>query len=67
MTSITSAGGFSIKRAARLTRWNAVLLTRNRLALVYAAVMPMLPLLLLFTVTAAKHPRARAPSSRCSW
>lgn len=40
---------FSIRRAAGLTRWNAVLLSRNRLALVYASVMPLLPLLLLLT------------------
>jgi ABC-2 type transport system permease protein len=39
----------TIKRAAQLTRWNAVLLSRNRLAFIYAAVMPALPLVLLFT------------------
>ncbi|MDA0185538.1 ABC transporter permease [Solirubrobacter phytolaccae] len=39
----------SIKRTAHLARWNLVLLTRNRLAFVYAVVMPLLPLLLLLT------------------
>ena len=40
---------FSITRTVNLARWNLVLLTRNRLAFVYAAVMPLLPLLLLLT------------------
>jgi len=44
-----TTASFSIRRAANLTRWNAVLLSRNRLAFVYAVVMPLLPLLLLFT------------------
>ena len=35
---------FSARRTAGLTRWNAVLLSRNRLALFYAAVLPLLPL-----------------------
>jgi ABC-2 type transport system permease protein len=39
----------SVRRTASLTRWNAVLLSRNRLALFYAAVLPLLPLGLLFT------------------
>jgi len=39
----------SLRRTASLTRWNATLLSRNRLALFYAAVMPLLPLGLLFT------------------
>lgn len=43
----TVADRFSVKRTASLTRWNATLLTRNRLAFVYAVVMPLLPLLLL--------------------
>ena len=43
------ADRFSLTRTASLTRWNAVLLARNRLAFVYAAVLPLLPLLLLFT------------------
>jgi hypothetical protein len=30
----------SPRRTASLTRWNAVLLSRNRLAFVYAAVLP---------------------------
>jgi ABC-2 type transport system permease protein len=39
----------SFRRTASLTRWNAALLSRNRLAFVYAAVLPLLPLLLLLT------------------
>ncbi|MBJ7470867.1 MAG: ABC transporter permease [Solirubrobacteraceae bacterium] len=39
---------FSIGRTARLTRWNATLLARNRAAFFYATVMPLLPLALLF-------------------
>jgi ABC-2 type transport system permease protein len=39
----------SLRRTASLTRWNTVLLSRNRLAFVYALVMPLLPLALLFT------------------
>lgn len=39
----------SLRRTFALARWNAVLLTRNRLALTYAAVLPLLPLLLLLT------------------
>jgi ABC-2 type transport system permease protein len=38
----------SLRRIARLTRWNAVLLSRNRLTLFYAAILPLLPLVLLF-------------------
>lgn len=45
----TLAHRLSLRRTASLTRWNAVLLSRNRLALFYAAVMPLLPLGLLFT------------------
>lgn len=48
MTTTTVADHFSIRRTASLTRWNTVLLSRNRLAFVYAVVMPLLPLLLLF-------------------
>jgi len=44
-----TSGQFSITRTANLARWNLVLLTRNRLAFVYAVVMPLLPLLLLLT------------------
>jgi ABC-2 type transport system permease protein len=44
----TVAQRFSVRRTAGLTRWNAVLLSRNRLALFYAAVLPLLPLGLLF-------------------
>ena len=43
------ADRFSLRRTASLTRWNAVLLSRNRLAFVYAVVIPLLPLALLFT------------------
>jgi ABC-2 type transport system permease protein len=39
----------SLRRIASLTRWNVVLLSRNRLAFAYAAVLPLLPLALLFT------------------
>lgn len=39
----------SLRRTLGLARWNAVLLTRNRLAFVYALVLPLLPLLLLLT------------------
>ncbi|MET0862798.1 MAG: ABC transporter permease, partial [Nakamurella sp.] len=46
MTAITQH--FSVRRTAGLTRWNTVLLSRNRLALFYAAVLPLLPLGLLF-------------------
>ena len=38
----------SLRRIARLSRWNAVLLLRNRLTLFYAAILPLLPLALLF-------------------
>jgi ABC-2 type transport system permease protein len=47
MTTLTDR--FSLRRTASLTRWNTVLLSRNRLAFVYAAVLPLLPLGLLFT------------------
>jgi ABC-2 type transport system permease protein len=49
MNTTTFIGRLSLRRAVSLTRWNAVLLSRNRLAFVYAVVMPVLPLLLLFT------------------
>lgn len=47
MSTITPAR-FSISRTAHLTRWNAVLLGRNRLALFYAVVLPLSPILMLF-------------------
>jgi ABC-2 type transport system permease protein len=47
MTTLTDR--LSLRRTASLTRWNAVLLSRNRLALFYAVVMPLLPLGLLLT------------------
>jgi ABC-2 type transport system permease protein len=46
---MTTPDRFSLARAASLTRWNTVLLSRNRLAFVYALVLPLLPLLLLLT------------------
>ena len=49
MTTSAGEDRFSIRRAASLTRWNAVLLSRNRMAFLYAAVFPLLPLALLFT------------------
>ncbi len=45
----TSADRLSLRRTASLTRWNAVLLTRNRLAFFYAVGLPLLPLALLLT------------------
>jgi ABC-2 type transport system permease protein len=39
----------SLRRIARLSRWNVVLLSRNRLTLFYAAVLPLLPLALLLS------------------
>jgi ABC-2 type transport system permease protein len=48
MTDI-AAGRFSVRRTASLTRWNMVLLSRNRLAFFYAVVFPALPLVLLLT------------------
>jgi len=50
MTTITLASRFSIRRTASLTRWNTVLLTRNRLAFFYAVLLPLLPLLLLLVM-----------------
>lgn len=49
MSTITVANHPSIRRTVSLTRWNTVLLSRNRLAFVYAVALPLLPLLLLFT------------------
>ena len=63
MSTATVADRFSIGRTARLTRWNAVLLTRNRLAFVYAVVMPLLPLLLLFTGERGDRDRRRGRRS----
>ncbi len=58
---------FSITRTANLARWNLVLLTRNRLAFVYAAVMLLLPLLLLFTGDrGAEAVRRERDRRRCS-
>jgi ABC-2 type transport system permease protein len=42
-----TAERFSFRRTASLTRWNTVLLSRNRLAFAYAVGLPMLPLVLL--------------------
>jgi ABC-2 type transport system permease protein len=49
MSTATATDRFSLRRTASLSRWNWTLLTRNRLALLYAIVMPLLPLLLLLT------------------
>jgi len=38
-----------LARTLRLTRFNVILLSRNRLAFLYATVLPLMPLLLLFT------------------
>lgn len=46
---MTTAPGFSLPRTTHLARWNAVLLSRNKLALVYGTVMPLTSLLLLLT------------------
>jgi hypothetical protein len=62
MTTSAGEDRFSIRRAASLTRWNAVLLSRNRIGFFYAFVMPLLPLLLLATGTVDLPPWARAPS-----
>ena len=43
----TVADRFSVRRTASLARWNAVLLSRNRLAFFYAVLLPLLPLGLL--------------------
>jgi ABC-2 type transport system permease protein len=47
--SAVLAEHFSLRRTASLTRWNATLLSRNRLAFAYAVGLPLLPLVLLFT------------------
>lgn len=39
----------SLGRTARLSRWNAALLVRNKAAFFYATVLPVLPLALLFS------------------
>lgn len=44
-----SIPALSLPRTVRMARWNAVLMTRNRLALTYAVVVPLTPLLLLLT------------------
>lgn len=49
MSTITPTH-FSISRTAHLTRWNTVLLGRNRLALMYAVVLPISPILMLLAV-----------------
>lgn len=48
MTTTIAAGRFSIPRTVGLSRWNVVLLSRNRLAFFYAALLPLAPLVLLF-------------------
>lgn len=44
-----SIPSLSVPRTVRLARWNGVLMTRNRLALTYGVVVPLMPLLLLLT------------------
>ncbi len=39
--------GFSLRRTLHLARWNAVLLGRNKMSLLYAVAMPLAPLALL--------------------
>lgn len=48
-TTTTSRFPLSLPRTLGHARWNAVLLLRNRLAIVYAVVIPIIPLALLFT------------------
>lgn len=45
--STSRAPSFSVKRTLHLARWNAVLLGRNKLSLLYAVVLPLAPLALL--------------------
>lgn len=47
METTTPALRLNPQRLRTLTRWNTVLLVRNRLALTYAVVLPLAPLLLL--------------------
>jgi len=47
MSTLPVVPRISVPRTFRLARWNAVLLTRNRLALTYAVVLPLFPLALL--------------------
>lgn len=42
-----TAGRFSVRRTLHLARWNAVLLGRNKLSVLYALVIPLAPLALL--------------------
>ena len=44
-TATTSPSTINPARTLRLARWNAVLLTRNKMSLLYAVVMPLAPLL----------------------
>ncbi|WP_353650826.1 hypothetical protein ABLG96_07950 [Nakamurella sp. A5-74] len=46
---VPAAARFSIRRTASLIRRNALLLSRNRLAILCVVLMPVLPLALLFT------------------
>ena len=48
-TTTASRFPLSLPRTLGLARWNAVLLLRNRLAITYAIVIPIIPLALLFT------------------
>ena len=48
VTTSSVADRFSVRRTTSLSRWNMVLLSRNRLAFFYAVLLPLLPLGLLF-------------------
>lgn len=48
MSTFTGLTAISLPRVARLGRFNALLMLRNRLAMVYGVVLPLVPLALLF-------------------
>lgn len=47
MSTVTRRPAFDLTRTVRLARWNAVLLGRNRLAMLYGLVLPLAPLTLM--------------------
>lgn len=47
-TAITTLSAISLPRTARLARFNALLMMRNKLAMLYGLVLPLAPLALLF-------------------
>ena len=49
----------SLSRTVGLARWNAVLLTRNRLAMLYGVVMPLAPMASCSAASAATAARVR--------